>query len=355
MDQLARDYDDAISKLKASLTTEALQPEEKYDFEQLVGLYEERKAACERASAALANLPPPSPFISQEEEDAIRMLAVKDKYQVAQREASNLAATPAAARRCQWGQLRSFYMEIVRTILRRGSVRCGSGGGSSPFRKACQEARRGPPSPRGLAALERAVRGDELASPAADLVAGGTLAGVSSVVGVDGVRGGRGAAAAATSVASASRHKANMQTVRRVPLGELVERVEHELRARGRAGRVDQHVARHAVAQQQVARTALLEKARRLSGRTRRCGRGRRHHLTFCVLPRGSSSSSVSSALGSSVATLRAISPNQGSAFATMVRARDAPPAAYRAAYLAKVRRWGSRASRCAGRRRCPT
>ena len=27
---------------------------------------------------------------------------------------------------------------------------------------------------------------------------------------------------------------ANMQTVRRVPLGELVERVEHELRARGR-------------------------------------------------------------------------------------------------------------------------
>merc|ERR1711977_136319 len=92
LDQLARDYDDAISKLKASLTTEALQPEEKYDFEQLVGLYEERKAACERASAALANLPPPSPFISQEEEDAIRMLAVKDKYQVAQREASNLAA-----------------------------------------------------------------------------------------------------------------------------------------------------------------------------------------------------------------------------------------------------------------------
>ena len=99
LDQLARDYDDAISKLKASLTTEALQPEEKYDFEQLVGLYEERKAACERASAALANLPPPSPFISQEEEDAIRMLAVKDKYQVAQREASNLAADASAAAR----------------------------------------------------------------------------------------------------------------------------------------------------------------------------------------------------------------------------------------------------------------
>jgi len=99
LDQLARDYDDAISKLKASLTTEALQPEEKYDFEQLVGLYEERKAACERASAAMANLPPPSPFISQEEEDAIRMLAVKDKYQVAQREASNLAADASAAAR----------------------------------------------------------------------------------------------------------------------------------------------------------------------------------------------------------------------------------------------------------------
>ena len=54
---------------------------------------------CERASAALANLPPPSPFISQEEEDAIRMLAVKDKYQVAQREASNLAADASAAAR----------------------------------------------------------------------------------------------------------------------------------------------------------------------------------------------------------------------------------------------------------------
>ena len=49
LDQLSRDYDDAISKIKASLTTDALQPEEKYDFEQLVGLYEERKAACERA------------------------------------------------------------------------------------------------------------------------------------------------------------------------------------------------------------------------------------------------------------------------------------------------------------------
>ena len=37
------------------------------------------------------------------------------------------------------------------------------------------------------------------------------------------------------------------QPVRRVALRELVERVEHELRARGRAGRVDQDVARHAI------------------------------------------------------------------------------------------------------------
>lgn len=99
LDQLSRDYDDAISKIKASLTTDALQPEEKYDFEQLVGLYEERKAACEAAASALMNLPPPSPFISQEEEDAIRMLAVRDKMQVAQREASNLAADASAAAR----------------------------------------------------------------------------------------------------------------------------------------------------------------------------------------------------------------------------------------------------------------
>ena len=149
LDQLARDYDDAISKLKASLTTEALQPEEKYDFEQLVGLYEERKAACERASAALANLPPPSPFISQEEEDAIRMLAVKDKYQVAQREASNLAADASAAARAATRRPRSF--ESVKTVRTHSP---GSPEAAAPSRgtyPACCS----PGSPSGLVALER--------------------------------------------------------------------------------------------------------------------------------------------------------------------------------------------------------
>ena len=120
LDQLARDYDDAIPKLKASLTTEALQPEEKYDFEQLVGLYEEarRPASARRRPWPIYRRPRPSS--RKKEEDAIRMLAVKDKYQVAQREASNLAATRRRRRARRRAQL-LVCAKTVRAITRRVS------------------------------------------------------------------------------------------------------------------------------------------------------------------------------------------------------------------------------------------
>lgn len=83
-------YEEAMQELTRSLATNACTPEERYDFQQLLGLYETRLGDYKQAAQVLAAMPPPAPFISGEEDDAVKILWAKGKARTAQERADKV-------------------------------------------------------------------------------------------------------------------------------------------------------------------------------------------------------------------------------------------------------------------------
>ena len=84
---IAAQYEEAMQELTRALATSACTPEERYDFQQLLGLYETRLGDYRQAAQVLSAMPPPAPFVSGEEDDAIKILWARGKARTAQERA----------------------------------------------------------------------------------------------------------------------------------------------------------------------------------------------------------------------------------------------------------------------------
>ncbi|KAH8075597.1 hypothetical protein JL721_1611 [Aureococcus anophagefferens] len=84
----------------AVATINDIAAQERYDFQQLLGLYETRLGDYRQAAQVLSAMPPPAPFISGEEDDAIKILWARGKARTAQERAQAVSqqAVDAAQR-----------------------------------------------------------------------------------------------------------------------------------------------------------------------------------------------------------------------------------------------------------------
>mmetsp|Transcript_5277 Transcript_5277/g.15665 ORF Transcript_5277/g.15665 Transcript_5277/m.15665 type:complete len:175 (-) Transcript_5277:27-551(-) len=94
---VVRQYEEAGRELNRALASSACTPEERYDFQQLLGLYEQRATDFKKAAAAVSALPPPAPFISAQEEDAIKILWARGQVRTAQERATEVSRQAEAA------------------------------------------------------------------------------------------------------------------------------------------------------------------------------------------------------------------------------------------------------------------
>lgn len=90
-------YEEAIGELTRALGQGACTPEERYDFQQLLGQYEARANEFREAAKVLRGMPPPAPFISEAEDDAIKILWARGKARTAKERAAEVSASAVSA------------------------------------------------------------------------------------------------------------------------------------------------------------------------------------------------------------------------------------------------------------------